>query len=95
MIEIDRLALDQSGGCDQFIGGAGIKPEPAFKQAVQLALLDCGWFAVERDDMDQKGRRCQPIPGIVKCAILVGGERNNVGDELAKSVQHRCLCCNV
>src|SRR5665213_1514759 len=42
MIEVDRLALDQSGGRDQFIRAAGIEPEPCFEQAVQFALLNFG-----------------------------------------------------
>ena len=83
MIEIDRLALDQRRGRDQLIGGAGIKPEAAFDQAVKLALFRFGRFAVERDDVNQQRGRRQPISGIVECAMPVRGGRNNVGNELA------------
>ena len=83
MIEIDRLALDQRRGRDQLIRGTGIKPEAAFDQAMQLALFSLGWFAVDRNDVNQQRRRRQTIAGIVKCPMLVRGGRNNVGNELA------------
>jgi hypothetical protein len=66
MIEIDRLALDQRRGRDQVIGGARIKPEMAFDQAVKFALFGCRGFTVERDDMNQQRGRRQAIAGIVE-----------------------------
>jgi hypothetical protein len=83
VIEIDRLALDQRRGRDQLIGGTAIKPEAAFDQAVKLALFNVGRFAVDRNDVNQQRRRRQTIAGVVKCPRLVGGGRNNVGNELA------------
>src|SRR3982075_3472979 len=91
MIEIDRLPLDQRRGRDQMVRGAGIEPETAFDQAVKLALLDFGRFAVERDDVYQQRRRPQPVAGVVKGPTFVPGGRNDVGNELAKSVQHYFL----
>ena len=83
MIEIDRLALDQRGRRDQLIGGARIKREVAFQQTVKLALLHVGWFAVDRDDVDQKRRRREAKARIVKTPIAMRGRRNNFGNELA------------
>ena len=74
MIEIDRLALDQRGRGDQLVGGAGIELEAGFDQAVQLALLDRGGLAVERDDVDQQRGRREPVVGLVEGALLGSGE---------------------
>src|SRR5882757_2900474 len=73
------------------VRGAGIEPETAFDQAVKLALFDFGRFAVERDDVYQQRRRRQPVAGVVKGPTFVPGGRNDVGNELAKSVQHYFL----
>jgi hypothetical protein len=50
---------------------------------MKFALCNIGWFTVERNNVDQQRRRRQTISGIVKCATLVRGGRNNVGNELA------------
>jgi hypothetical protein len=65
------------------IRGSRIKREVAFQQAVQLALLHVGWFAVDRDDVDQKCRRREAEAGVVKTPIAMRGGRNNFGNELA------------
>src|SRR5882672_11075406 len=83
MIEIDRLALDPRRGGYQLIRGTGIEPETGFKQPMQLPLFNVGWFAVERNDVNQQRGGRQTIPGIVKCPILMRAGRNNVGNELA------------
>ena len=82
MIKVDRLALDQRGRSDQLIGGAGIQAKTAFDQAVKLAPLRIGRFAVERDHVDQERGCRQPISAVVEGAVMgMGG--NNVGYELA------------
>src|SRR5438046_8121521 len=91
VIEIDRLALDQRRGRNQLIRGTGIKPEAAFDQAMKLALFGIRRLAVDRNDVNQQRRRRQTIAGIVKCPMLVRDGRNNVGNELAQSVQHYFL----
>ena len=83
MIEIDRFALDQGRRRDQLIRGTGIEPKAAFDQAVKLSLLEIGWFAIDRNDVDQQRRRRQTIPGIVKRPVRVRGGGNNVDNELA------------
>src|SRR6266404_2360852 len=88
MIEIDGFALGPRRRRDQPVGGAGIEPKTAFEQAMKLALFQVGRLAVERNDVNQKRRRRQAIAGIVKGLILMRGGGNNVGDELAESVQH-------
>ena len=91
MIEIDRVTFDPRRRMDQSVCGAGIELKPGFDQAVQLALLDRGGLAVERDDMNQQRRRRQTISGIVERAILIRTGGDNVGNELAKSVEHQHL----
>src|SRR5579883_248874 len=91
MIEIDGLALDQSRGLDQLVGSAGIEPESALNQAVQLAPLDFGRLSVKRDHMDQKRGRGQLVAIVVEGAVTVGMGRYDIGNELAQSVQHRVL----
>src|SRR5258708_953373 len=91
VIEIDRLAFDPCRRRDQLVRGAGIELEAAFDQAVKLALLDRGRLAVERDDMDQECGCGQTIVGIVEGTIAVRVGRDNVGNELAKSVKHQGL----
>ncbi len=88
MIEIDRLALDLRRRRDQAVRGAGIELEAALDQAVQLALLDLGRLAIERDDVNQQRGRGQTIAGIVERPFLVRAGGDNVGNELAKSVEH-------
>ncbi len=92
MIEIDRLALDLGRRGNQPVRGAGIELEAGFDQAVQFALLDFGRLAIERDDVDQKRGRRQTIAGIVERPLLMLAGGDNVGNELAKSVEHRDLC---
>ena len=48
-------------------------------------------FAVERDDMNQQRGRGETIVGLVERAVLRIG-RDDIGNELAKSVEHRGLC---
>jgi hypothetical protein len=88
MIEVDSLAFHEGGGGDQLVGSARVELEPALQQAVQLALFHFRRRAIERDDMDQQGRRRQPIVGIVEGTGFTGG-RNQIGNELAQSIQHR------
>src|SRR5258706_1621731 len=90
-IEIARLTLDQRRGGDQLIRRAGIKPKAACEEAVKFAFFDVGWFAVERDHVNQQRRCRQTISGIVKRPIVVRGGRNNFGNELAESVKHRSV----
>src|SRR5258707_15666634 len=42
--------------------------------------------------MNQRRGCRQTIPGIVKRSILICAGSNNVGDELAKSVEHQSTC---
>ena len=83
MIKVHRLALDQRGRSDQLIGGARIQAKTAFDQAVKLAPLRIGRFAVERDYVDQERGCRQPISAVVEGAMVRSMGGNNVGYELA------------
>ena len=54
-----------------------------FQEAVKLALLDRGGFAVDRNDVNQQRRCREAIPGVVKTPIAMRAGRNNIGNELA------------
>ena len=86
-IKIDRVALGASCRRNQLVGHAAIELEAGFDQAVQLAFLDGRRLAVERDDVDQQRGCSEAIIGLVKGPRL-RVRRNDIGDELAKSVQH-------
>jgi hypothetical protein len=50
---------------------------------MQLALLGSGWFAIERDDVNQERGRRQAVSGIVEVPTLMCVGRNDVGNKLA------------
>src|SRR3954453_14227698 len=56
---------------------------------MKLAFFRDGWLTVDRSHMYQQRGRRQTISGIVKNPLLMPARRNNIGDELAKSVQHQ------
>src|SRR3954469_9112472 len=66
MIEIDRLALNQSCGRDQPIRRSPIKPETAFDQSMKLAPFVLRRFTIDRNDVDQKRGGCQPISVVIE-----------------------------